>query len=247
MQYKKFLVIGGTHGGERTGVDVVRYLQQREAPGIKAIIGNELATKKRIRYVETDLNRSSNKMFAVSYEEQRAKHLARCIHAADVVIEFHNTLAPKNTCGIITTQPKRLHYLLASHFGISRLLIMPPDGSLSGLASKKFFSPEISKDDAKFTNVDYVYNRLLRLRELSQTKKQNVAVYRYTGVMISGATMRRLGLPVKSFHNFRIISKKRGQRLGLPRHKQFAPVFLGERGYGKEFGFQLVEKLPARS
>ncbi len=241
MKYKKVLVIGGTHGNERTGVDLVLDLQRKPIDFIKPIIANPKAVKNNTRYVETDLNRSVGSKLAVSYEEVLATSLASKIKPAELVIEFHNTTAKNNTCAIVTTKPTKLHFLLADHLGLNKVLIMPPSGSLSGIRSNKFFSLEVSNSDKKFTNIKYLKEKLIDLNSVNVKTIVQPQVYKYIGASVNKITLRRLGISLNKLHNFQVFSKHFAVILNLPTNRKFCPVFIGEKAYGKDFGFHIVE------
>lgn len=241
MVHKNILVIGGTHGNERTGIQVVRRLARLRFPGIKFVIANEVAVRKNVRCVETDLNRSTGRIFPISYEEQRATYLAKLIRAAQVVVEFHNTPAVSGTCGIVTMPPSKFHYAMAAHFGMRRIVIMPAAGSLSGLAPRKFFSLEISTRDIRLRRPDFLCDRIAGLSKRRLEKVRKVPVYRFTGTTVMATTLARLGLSRSAFKNFKPISKRLCRQLGISSRKVLAPIFVG--GYDKSSGFLLVERL----
>ncbi len=241
MKYKKVLVIGGTHGNERTGVDLVLDLQKKPIDFIKPIIANPKAVKNNTRYVETDLNRSVGKKLAISYEEVLTSSLASKIKPAELVIEFHNTTAKNNTCAIVTIKPTKLHFLLADHFGLSKVLVMPSSGSLSGIKSNKFFSLEISNSDKKFTNIKYLKEKLIDLNSVNVKTIVQPQVYKFIGASVNKITLRRLGISLNKLHNFQMFSKHVAVILNLPTNRKFCPVFIGEKAYGKDFGFHIVE------
>ncbi len=100
-------IIGGTHGNERTGIEVVRKLQDEISSGkrvvaggtLTLILGNPLAIEKNVRAIDgRDLNRYfSATMLAAddgSEEFRRAGILASHIRTSDIVIDIHATNKP---------------------------------------------------------------------------------------------------------------------------------------------------------
>lgn len=241
MKYKKVLVMGGTHGNERTGVDLVLDLQKQPIDFIKPMIANPKAVKNNIRYVETDLNRSAGKKLAVSYEEGLATSLVTKIKPVDLVIEFHNTTAKNNTCAIVTTKPSKLHFQLMNHFGLTKVLVMPASGSLSGISPSKFFSLEISNSDKKFTNIKYLKEKLIKLNSINSNIIVQPKIYKFVGTSVNKITLARLGVHLSKLNNFQMFSKRDAVILNLPTNRKFCPVFIGEKAYGKDFGFHIVE------
>ena len=54
----KILVIGGMHGNEMLGIDLVKSLQEDPLENIDSVLANEEAIKVNKRFVKQDLNRS---------------------------------------------------------------------------------------------------------------------------------------------------------------------------------------------
>lgn len=103
---KRVAVFGGTHGGELTGVFLVKKFQQSpqliQRDGIETIsfIANEKAVSMGTRYIDTDLNRAFNRQDLenprlINYEQSLAKTIARRIkeEKIDLIIDLHSTTA----------------------------------------------------------------------------------------------------------------------------------------------------------
>ncbi len=101
------VVIGGTHGNERTGIAVVRALRDDIVAGRRSVVsgtltlmlGNPEAIAQNIRAIDgRDLNRYfSPSMLANgdgSTEFQRARMIASIVQSSDVVIDIHATNKP---------------------------------------------------------------------------------------------------------------------------------------------------------
>ncbi len=241
MPYKKILLIGGTHGNELTGIKLVKYLLKNPILGIEPIIANKKATNKKVRFIDTDLNRSCGKTELKTHEEKLSKILRPKIMAADFVIEFHNTTAKNNTCAIVTSVPNLLHYSLASYFGVQKILIMPPNGSLSGFRSTRFFSLEISNHDSQLKGIKYLTSKLAGINGLRLMNRRRSKVYKYANILITKTDAKEKGIIVTQLKNFRKFSSREKGLLGLPRDKKFCPIFIGEKAYGKSFGFYIAE------
>lgn len=103
---KRIALIGGTHGGELTGVFLVKKFQQFphliERNGVETVtlLANEKAIATGRRYIDTDLNRAfapqdlENPQL-VNYEQSIAKKIARRIgqEKIDFLIDLHSTTA----------------------------------------------------------------------------------------------------------------------------------------------------------
>ncbi len=125
------MIIGGTHGNERTGVEVVRALVDKglslEAGTLTLALGNLKAIEINERCSEphVDLNRSYAEDLLErepkgSYEDQRARELAPHIAAADYVIDIHATNKPSEAfiCSLFAPEHLRLH----DFFPVSKVL-----------------------------------------------------------------------------------------------------------------------------
>jgi len=103
------VVIGGIHGDERTGIEVVKTLQPLFAGGEKTvekgkltlILGNEEAIRlvKRATAVEHNLNRLFSEEHLAGpvldyYESRRVHELAPILATADISIDIHSTALP---------------------------------------------------------------------------------------------------------------------------------------------------------
>jgi hypothetical protein len=237
----KILILGGTHGNERTGVGVIRYFQNNPVKGIKAVMANPLAVEQRKRHIETDLNRSAGKTINISLEEHRTKDLVKDIRQAGLVLEFHNTGSPGNTCGIITCSPLPIHKIVARYFGIKRLVVMPAEGTLSGQNPARVFSFEISSSDSKQFSVKYFVEKIFLFNQNTKvTVKGKLEVYECLGT-VPTATTQRLKINLKKLKNFYPLGPTEKAKLNLPLPNSYVPLFLGE--YNKKFGFNIAQRL----
>ncbi|MEO1433030.1 MAG: aspartoacylase [Cyanobacteria bacterium J06633_8] len=103
---KRVALIGGTHGGELTGVFLVKKFQQSpqmiQRDGVETIslIANEKAIAMGRRYIDTDLNRTFKREDLENpklnnHEQLLAKKIARQIEQEkiDLIIDLHSTTA----------------------------------------------------------------------------------------------------------------------------------------------------------
>lgn len=101
------LIIGGTHGNERTGIAIVRQLRDDIVSGRRPVVsgaltlmlGNPAAIAQGVRAVDgRDLNRYfSSEMLANddgSAEFQRAAMIVNAVRLSDVIIDIHATNKP---------------------------------------------------------------------------------------------------------------------------------------------------------
>ena len=101
---KKIALVGGTHGGELTGVFLVKkfqqspHLLQRHGFETIAFISNEKAVEVGTRYIDTDLNRAFNSQDLknpqlINHEQSLAKKISTRIQQEkiDLIFDLHST------------------------------------------------------------------------------------------------------------------------------------------------------------
>ncbi len=113
----KILVIGGMHGNERLGVDLVASLQENPITGVDALIANPSAVEQNTRYIESDLNRSFGDQPNDTLERRLAKTITKRINEYDVVLDFHNTQTSDNNCCFVGVDADRILYDTALNLG----------------------------------------------------------------------------------------------------------------------------------
>jgi hypothetical protein len=124
----KILVIGGTHGNEPLGPQLVASLNKDPIPGVDTLIGNPRAVRRDCRFVEKDLNRSfPGSSSSAIYEERRAAKIRQACRSYDVVLDFHNTLANDNDCVFIGQNAKPQLQQVASYLGLQRVIVADYD------------------------------------------------------------------------------------------------------------------------
>ncbi|MFK7874105.1 MAG: succinylglutamate desuccinylase/aspartoacylase family protein [Oligoflexales bacterium] len=88
-------VLAGVHGNEWAGVAaLVHWLE--ENPSLNAFtgiaVGNPRAVRKRVRFIETDLNRAFGSHEQDSYERKRAAELSVMLQATERLLDLHQTI-----------------------------------------------------------------------------------------------------------------------------------------------------------
>ena len=150
MKMNRVLVIGGTHGNEWTGVQVVKHHAERlkaQYPklDLEFIFGNPRAYEVNKRFTEEDLNRAFQFLneSRTSYEHQRAKEIkAEIDRAPCFVIDLHTTTSNMGKTIIISDYEKLNCYLsseLVKKIADCRV-IGSPDPQRKYLASQSRFS-----------------------------------------------------------------------------------------------------------
>lgn len=124
----KILVIGGMHGNEPLGIEVVRMLVEDPVKNVDALLANEKAINKNLRFVESDLNRNfPGDSSSESYEVRRAAELVSLCERYDLVLDFHNTHCPDNDCVFIGDTAKNLLSQVAGFINLPRVVVADYD------------------------------------------------------------------------------------------------------------------------
>lgn len=95
----RIVIVGGTHGNEWTGIQIVNHYQEhlkKKFPKLRLefVLANPNAHKKNIRFVDEDLNRAFQFLDEnrTSYEHQRAHEIRNIIQSAPcLVLDLHTT------------------------------------------------------------------------------------------------------------------------------------------------------------
>jgi len=124
----RVLVIGGMHGNEPLGVEVVTLFQKNPVVNIDVVFANEPAIEAGCRFVSRDLNR----MFpgdakSSNYEARQAAELLRQTKEYDVVLDFHNTYCPDNDCGFVGSNSDKTLLDVAWFLGLGRIIFADYD------------------------------------------------------------------------------------------------------------------------
>ncbi|MBO7501175.1 MAG: aspartoacylase [Fibrobacterales bacterium] len=153
-------IVGGTHGNERSGAELVRLWTERpelvRRPGLEVscFMGNPAAVEANRRYLERDLNRCFSPDVLAgkgdSLEERRARELNELIgprgsdKAPDLCLDLHNTSSNMGLTVIFNYLDhftRKLVAHLAANEPKARLYYQPVDNSTSE------FLPSLGKHD----------------------------------------------------------------------------------------------------
>ncbi|MBU1092501.1 succinylglutamate desuccinylase/aspartoacylase family protein [Patescibacteria group bacterium] len=107
---KTVAIIGGTHGNEVCGVELIKELRNSlkiDCGTVYLIFGNPQAIKKNVRQIDMNLNRAflpdnflSQDQIA-SYESQRAKEIMPYLEKCDASLDIHSSPTPESPPFII--------------------------------------------------------------------------------------------------------------------------------------------------
>lgn len=212
----RLLVVGGIHGNEPLGIQLVESLQRRPLPNVDALIANPEACRQGQRYVDADMNRIfPGSPDGDTYESRQAHELRDRLTAGyDLVIDFHNTHASGNDCGFLGDRGNRRLAAEAARFlGLSRAVIARYDCINRYLPN--CLSVEISLDSPE-CRVDIWRSRL---EALARGQKGNLTgltlpllyrfVQRVTMEQVEGITLSQ------GWEAFRTVPSDDAQALGL--------------------------------
>jgi succinylglutamate desuccinylase len=218
----KILVIGGMHGNEPLGIELVERLTKIPISGVEAVIANPKAKKINQRFTTTDLNRSfpgSNG----SYEARRAEELLKLCKKFDLVLDFHNTHCPNNDCVFIGEEASSLLMDMASFINLKRVIVA--DYDCINKYATNCMSVEISLDSSRNNTNEWV-RMLERLADTSTlTQVNNVEKYRFV-YRITLDDKLRLGLDTTSLRAFTPINKKLATAMGV--QSPAYPIFIDD-------------------
>jgi Succinylglutamate desuccinylase / Aspartoacylase family len=226
--FPKILVIGGIHGNEPLGIELVKKINLYNIPNIDAMFGNLLAIEKNTRFVEQDLNRVFDLPEADSLEKVRVREILKFIKEGcyDLVIDFHNTTTPNNNCTFVGNNCDSILFDVSGYLGLSNVIIA--DYSCINNNVQNCISIEISLD-SKLNNPAIWLDKVI---ELSNQVKlpQNKSINKFKYVRRITKKEKRL-LRLDEWESFNVISNMDKQKFGLGENESYFPIFVNEVAY----------------
>lgn len=244
-----------THGDEVVGLKVAREIEKLKIKSGELVIhrANELAHKRKKRFIDQDLNRSFPGNKKGNHEQKLAAKILPLIKSADVVIDIHSTTSGLKDALIVTRVNKKTReyvevitpkYLL--YMRATRNNALMSEAKI-GLA----FEYGSNGDREALKEVNAAIKRLLAhlgmIDEKPVRQKRDTLwldVYKMVPKE-KGATL------LKSVKNYRLV--KKGAKYGTIRGKEiraredFYPVLFGEKNYNDIFGFAArLYKIPGK-
>lgn len=220
----RILVVGGMHGNEPLGLEVVKLFQNTQVQNVDVLRANEQAIAANARFTGQDLNRSfPGDAKAVAYEPQRAATLLQQCRNYDVVLDFHNTHCPQNDCGFVgETAGERLDQV-AVQLGLSRLIVA--DYDCINKYAPNCISIEVSMD-SQLNNPNLWFERIVALSKAAAlTTKPQLDKYRFVYRMTL-EDKERLDLPSKNLQAFTPLDAELARAMGVP--SPAYPIFIGD-------------------
>lgn len=169
------LVIGGLHGNEPLGIEIVRTIERDPIPNVTAIFGNPDAIEKGVRFIESDLNRVFPGNQSGVTEERRAAFLMEATKSYDVVLDFHNTHTSVNDFGFVGNDTSTA-LPVATFLGFSRVIIA--DYNCINKFVPTCLSCEVSLDSPEMSVPRWI-EKIRALAETTSLPKTLPTLYRY--------------------------------------------------------------------
>jgi hypothetical protein len=221
----KVLVIGGMHGNETLGLEVVDLLTKIPISRVDAIIANSEAVKGNCRFTGKDLNRSFPGLAdGERYEDRRAAEVLSACKAYDVVLDFHNTYCSNNDCSFVGDQAKDNLFDVSVLLGLEKVIVA--DYNCLNKYAPNCISIEISMNSPR--NKAEIWYESIRclstiesVRVVSKPKKYTF-VYRMTL-----DDKERLQLESYNLEAFKDIGGEVAQKLGLSTPAY--PIFIADK------------------
>lgn len=235
----RILVIGGMHGNEPLGIEVVRLFRQKPVKDVEVVLANNLAIKSNSRYVGQDLNRSfPGDSKSDEYEPRRAAQLLAITTQYDIVLDFHNTYCENNDCGFVGQSADELLYKAAASLGLKRIIVA--DYDCINKYAPNCLSVEVSlKSPLNKSEVWYDQIAQLSKRSSLNTDAGNLEKYRFVYRMTL-EDRDRLKLRNKQMRAFEQVSNDLADKLGVK--SPAYPIFVADKFTPYNYG-GLLNKL----
>lgn len=221
----KILAVGGTHGNEMLGINLVKSLEGNPIAGVDTLIANPRAVEAKVRFIGTDLNRSFSN--GESYEHSLASQIIDKAKDHDIVLDFHNTQTANNNCSFVGVGADALLKKATSFLGLTNCVEATYD--CINKACPNVLSIEISVGDL-LDSVEIWREKVQRLAntDLERLKLEPVTTYRFLRrvswddpVVASGAA--------NDWYPFREVGSHEYRLLNTPNGQSVVPIFIGSR------------------
>lgn len=232
----KILVIGGMHGNEPLGLEVVRSFKKIPVSGVDVVIANEDAVEADRRFTGKDLNRSFPGGANTIYEDRRAQELLKLAKQYEVVLDFHNTYCPNNDCGFVGEDAPKSLYDVSWLLGLDKVIVA--DYDCINKYAVNCLSIEVSLD-SWLNNVDLWYERITRLSRLKSLNiDSKVSKYKFVYRMTI-EDRDKYDLPNKNLSAFESLDPIIAKSMGI--RSPAYPIFIGDKFTPYNYGGLLNE------
>lgn len=220
----KILVIGGMHGNEKLGLEVVKLFQSKPVLGVDTLQANEQAIEANSRFVGQDLNRSfPGDSESKEYEPRRAAEILERARKYDVVLDFHNTYCSDNDCGFVGDTANANLTDVAWVLGLDKVIVA--DYDCINKAANNCLSVEVSLD-SPLNNAKLWYERITLLSRLEKfTTNPSIQKYRFIYRMTT-EDKERLKLDEQNLKAFQPLDSSLADDMGV--QSPAYPIFIGD-------------------
>lgn len=219
------LVIGGLHGNEKLGLELVNLIKRRPIKNVSSVLANKEAIAKNYRFIKQDLNRSfPGDIQSVDYEQRRAAQLIKLASKYDIVLDFHSTYCPDNNCCFVGENANNNLYDIAGLLGLNRVVIA--DYDCINKYAVNCLSAEISIND-KLDDLEFWYNQILKLNKLTNIEtKINIQKYKFV-YRITNEDRDKYNLDDKKLTTFKKLDIQLAKKLGVT--SPAYPIFINDK------------------
>lgn len=174
----KIAIIGGTHGNEPVGIEVIKHLEQKKAASsvhdYDCFLANPRALKEKKRFVDTDLNRSfGSKGTRIGNEEIESERLTSKIKGNyDFILDLHTTTSNMGLTVLLNNDHE-----LTRQAAVRIQKVMPEVKIIEGMKMNEDCPYTSNLIGAGLTiEVGPVANNVLDAKLILETKKMVMAV-----------------------------------------------------------------------
>lgn len=217
---KRILVLGGTHGNELLGVQLVALLKKDPIAGVDALVANPKAVRTGVRFTESDLNRSFGGLYKGTYETRRALRLKQIATKYDMVLDLHNTMTRSNDCSFVGTGCNPELYKLSGQLGLTRCIQATYD--CINKACPNTLSVEVSMGGA-LDDARYWYKTIADLQRGALANSPPVERYKF----LTRVTWQQAEQLTTAWRPFVRVSLVDRQILGIA--QPVYPIFIGSK------------------
>lgn len=220
----KILVIGGMHGNEPLGIELVRLLEASPVDNVDTLLANEQAIVYDRRFMKNDLNRSfPGKSKSKDYETRRANDILAVAKKYDLVLDFHNTHCPRNDCGFVGETASSKLFDISAWLGLNRTIVA--DYDCINKYAPNCLSIEVSLTSPSMNVADW-YEKIIKLSKPVKVPKTD-AIQKYRFVYrITLEDRDRLSLQKQALVAFKPIDSDLAAAMNVS--SPAYPIFIGD-------------------
>jgi len=220
---QKIVTIGGLHGNEPLGVQLVQKIKNLNSLNFQAEYGNIEAIKQNTRFVDQDLNRVFPGNVTGNIEERRAAQLMNICQNFDFVLDFHNTHCSNNDCGFVGGNNWQQSVNLAGFLGLNKVIVA--DYDCINKYVQGCLSVEISLSSTQ-NNADLWVEKITSLSQFEPEKQyQQVQLYRF---VYRVSREQQNTFQFKNWQAFEKISIEDVKKLQLDTSVNYYPIFVDD-------------------